>query len=444
MLNAEYTHASLFGQRVLAQAYGREYHTVFRPFDDRRYRTVTDTLGDGTTQTRQEYLRGEVMQTYIDSRKIGGRLQVESPVSSRFDATVLWGADYTDETTSQPVFLYDSTAFVQTNGRVFEKTGDDVFVPPLDLRTVGLFAQFSANPVSRVTLRGGVRHERASVQVDDFTAMNGVSIIGGALRFRPVLYNAGVVVTLTNAVNTFANFSQGFSLADIGLVIRQPAAGFTLGSRQAKPQKVDQYETGIRGSWRQVQASATAFYNTSELGTSVGANLEVVRAPERVRGVELTFDAQPVGGVGLGGTFTWSEGEFWTRVGTDSVWQPLNTFRVQPLKITGYAEHQTFSWMKNRLQVLYSGSRDRAYEAFLARPGVDPAAPAFGERPVTAYTVVDLLSSVETERGTFSVGVRNLLNAQYFPIVSQLMPVGNVSYSAAPGVMLSLGYSVRY
>ena len=444
MLNSEYTHESLFGQRVLAQVYGRDYHTVFRPFDDRRYRTVTDTLSDGTTRTRPEYLRGEVMQTYIDSRKVGGRLQVESPIAPRFDATVLWGADYTDETTSQPVFLYDSTAFVQSNGRVFAKKGDDVFVPPLDLRTLGLFAQLSANPVSRLTLRGGVRHERASVQVDDFTAMNGVGIVGGVLRSRPVLFNAGVVLAFTDAVNGFANFSQGFSLADIGLVIRQPAAGFTLGSRQAKPQEVNQYETGIRGSWSRLQASATTFYNTSDLGTSVGANLEVVRAPERVRGVELTLDTRPLERLGLGGTFTWSEGEYWTRVGADSSWQPLNTFRIQPLKLTGYVEHQTFSWMGNRLQVLYSGSRDRSYEAFLKRPGVNPSAPAFGERPVKAYATVDLVSNIETGRGTISIGVRNLLNAQYFPIVSQLMPVGNVSYSAAPGATLSFGYSVRY
>lgn len=100
--------------------------------------------------------------------------------------------------------------------------------------------------------------------------------------------------------------------------------------------------------------------------------------------------------------------------------------------------------MKNRLQMMYSGSRDRAYEAFLARPGVNPAAPAFGERRVKAYTVVDLLSNMDAGPGTFSVGLRNLLNAQYFPIGSQLMPVGNVSYSAAPGATLSVGYSVQY
>lgn len=444
MLNAEYVHGALLGSRVLAQAYVRDYETTFRPFDDRRYRTVTDTAGDGTTSTRRVYTGGHVMQTYIDSRKHGGRLQAETPLLRRIGASVLWGTDYTDETTAQPVHLYDSVAFVQSGGRVFEQVGGAKFVPPLDLRTLGLFAQLSANPVARVTLRGGVRHERASVQVDDFTALNGVSITGGTLRFAPVLWNAGVVVALTDALNAFGNYSEGFSLADIGLVIRTPPAGFTLGDRQADPQQVDQYEAGVRGTWSRVEASAAVFRNTSELGTSVGANLQVVRAPERVRGVELTLDVRPLERLRAGGTYTWSEGEFWTRVGTDSVWAPLNSFRIQPPKLTAYLEHRTLPRWSNRVQALYSGVRDRAYDAFLDRPGINPAAPAFGERRVEAYTTVDFLTTLGVGRGTLSLGVRNLLNAQYFPVVSQLMPVGNVSYSAAPGATLSVGYSVSY
>jgi iron complex outermembrane receptor protein len=448
MVNAEYTHAglgALLGSRVLAQAYARDYHTVFRPFDDRRYRAVAATAA---APARREYAGGYVMQTYVNSGKAGGRLQVETPLVRRLAprraASVLWGADYTDETTEQPVHLYDSAAFDRSSGRVFVQTGGARFVPPLDLRTLGLFAQAAVDPVDRVTLRGGLRHERASVSVDDFTALNGVRVTGGTLRSRPVLVNAGAVVRVTGAVNAFANYSEGFSLADVGLVIRTPPAGFRLGDRQSEPQQVDQVEAGVRGSWRRVQASATAFRNTSELGTSVGANLQVVRAPERVRGVELTLDLQPAERLGLGGTYTRSEGEFWTAVAGDSVWQPLNSFRIQPAKLTAHVEHQTLPGWRNRVQLLYSGARDRAYAAFLARPGANPAAPAFGERRVASYALVDLLSTADVGRGTLSIGVRNLLNRQYFPIVSQLMPVGNVSYSAAPGATLSVGYAVTY
>ena len=444
LLNLVYTYDAPLGNRVRAQAYYRDYETVFRPFDDRRYQVVTDTLEGGATTTSRDYVRGDVMQTYVKSDKRGGRLDIETPLANWLGASLLWGADYTDETTSQPVYLYDSAAFVQSDGRVFHKTGDAVFVPPLDLRTLGLFAQLSATPVERVVLRAGVRHERASMSLDDFTALNGVSVEGGVMRFTPTLFNAGAVVTITDAVNVFGGYSEGFSLADLGRVIREPAVGFTLGSREAEPQRVKQFEGGVRGSWRPLQASLTAFRNTSELGTSLGANLSVVRAPERVYGLELTLDVHPTRAVDLGGTATWTEGDYFTKVGADSVWQPLNSFRIQPLKLTGYIEHQTLPGWKNRLQVIYSGTRNRAYDAALETAGVDPANPPFGSRAVRSYTVVDLLSTVNMGPGQLSLGVRNLFNEEYFPIVSQLMPVGNVSYSAAPGATLSLGYTVSY
>lgn len=440
LLNLEYRHTALLGSQVRAQAYARDYETVFRPFDDRRYRTVRDTLSDGTARARRAYTGGYVMQTYVNSSKRGGRLEIESPLARRLEASLLWGADYTGETTSQPVEIYDSTAFVRSRGRVFQRTGGAVFVPPLELRTLGLFAQLAVAPVERVLVRAGVRHERASVGLDDFTALNGVEVTGGELRSRPVLFNAGAVVTLTDAVNVFANYTQGFSLADIGLVVRQPRAEFTLGSRDAKPQRVDQYEGGVRGAWGPVQTSVTVFRNESALGTSVGPNLQVVRAPERVRGVEATLDVQPVNRMSLGGTLSWAEGEY---AQGDTLWRPLNTFRIQPLKLTGYLEHQTFSRWKNRLQVLRSGSRDRAYDEAVER-GANATNPGFGLRPVRSYTVVDLLSELQAGPGTLNIGVRNLLNEQYFPVVSQLMPVGNVSYSAAPGATLSVGYSIQY
>ena len=444
MLNLEYTFDAPLGNRLRAQAFYRDYETVFRPFDDRRYQVVTDTLEGGATTTRRDYVRGDVMQTYVKSEKQGGRLDIETPLSRRLGASVLWGADFTDETTSQPVYLFDSVAFVQSDGRAFHKTGDAVFVPPLDLRTLGLFAQLSASPVKRLVLRAGIRHERASMSLDDFTALNGVSVERGVLRFTPTLFNAGAVVTITDAVNVFGGYSEGFSIADLGRVIREPAADFTLGSREAEPQRVKQFEAGIRGSWRPLQTSLTAFRNTSELGTSLGANLVVVRAPERVYGLEFTLDAQPSRTIDLGGTATWTEGDYFTKVGADSVWQPLNSFRIQPLKLTAYVEHQTLPGWKNRVQLLYSGTRDRAYDAALETPGVDPINPPFGNRRVSSYTVVDLLSTVSAGPGQLSVGVRNLFNEEYFPIVSQLMPVGNVSYSAAPGATLTLGYTVTY
>jgi iron complex outermembrane receptor protein len=427
ILNLEYTHASILGSELRAQAYHRQYETTFRPGDFR----------SGAWSGRT------IFQSYVDSEKTGGRLEVETPLLNRFDASLLWGADYTDELTSQPVYFYDPAAYDASGGLVFRQTGNGVFVPPIDTRSLGLFAQLAIRPMERLMLRGGVRHERAAFEVDDFTALNGVSIAAGTLDFAPALFNVGAVVEATEAVQLFANFSQGFSLADLGRVIRIPPPGFTLGSREAQAQRVDQVEAGVRGAWNRIQASATAFRNSSELGTSLGRDLEVVRAPERVYGMEFTLDTRPIEELGLGGTLSWVEGEFENTSGEGTEWVPLNTFRIQPMKLTGYVEHRATARWRNRLQLLYSGARDHAFEAFVDAGG-DPAKPGFGLRAVEAYTVLDLLSTVDVGPGTLDLGVRNLLNNQYFPVVSQLMPIGPASYSAAPGATFSVGYTVSY
>ena len=427
VVNAEYTHADVWGSSVRAQAYHRQYETVFRAGD---YRS-----GSWSGNT--------IFQSYVDSEKTGGRLEVETglPVGG---ATLLWGSDWVDELTSQPVHIFDPAVYDASGGLVFDKIDEAYFVPPIRTRSLGLFAQVAVRPVERLMLRGGERHERAGFEVDGFTALNGVTVEGGTLDFAPTLFNVGAVFETTEALDVFVNFSQGFSLADLGRVIRIPSPDFSLGSQDADAQRVSQAEAGVRASWQTVQASVTVFRNTSELGTALSPDWTVVRAPERVYGFELTLDTRPADAVEVGGTLTWTEGEFETTDAQGDVeWVPLNTFRIQPLKATLYAEHRTTDSWRNRLQLLHSGDRDRAYDAWVDAGG-DPDAPGFGVRPVESYTTVDLLSSLDVGPGTLDFGVRNLLNRQYFPVVSQLQPIGPTSYSAAPGAVLSVGYTVSY
>jgi iron complex outermembrane receptor protein len=428
IVNAEYVHGALLGGQLRAQAYYRDYTTTFGP-GDRRATASTGHL---------------IFQSFVQSEKLGTRLELTTPLVERLDASLHWGADFTHETTSQPVHTFDPEAYDASGGLVFRSTGDRFWVPPMDQRNLGLFAQLRVSPVERLVVRGGVRHERATMDVDPFTALNGTSITGGRMAFTPTLANLGATLAVTPAVSLFANYSQGFSLADLGRVIRQPPEGFTLASRDAEAQRVDQYEGGVRGAWSRVQGSIAAFRNTSELGTSLGPTLEVVRAPERIHGIEVTLDGQPTGSLGIGGTASWTEGEYRGALGADSAWLALNSFRVQPLKLTAYVEHQATARWRNRVQLLYSGDRDSAYEDYLRQPGADPATPGYGLRPVEHYTTVDLLSRLDVGRGTLSVGVRNLFNARYFPVVSQLRPIGAPSYSAAPGATVSVSYSVTY
>lgn len=411
----EYRTADLLGSEVRGQLFHRDYTTRFSPYDGRRW-------------------IGVIMQSYVDSRKSGGRLEVETPLPSRALPSLVWGADYTDEETLQAVSTMDEALYDRSGGLRFLKTGERVFVPPIHSRSLGLFAQAAATLLPGWEVRGGVRHERARLAVDDFTTITGNPVTGGAVDFTPTLFNLGTVVSLTSAIGVYGNYSEGFSLADVGRALRTAPAGTSIGDRTSRPQEVEQVEVGARGLWPRLQTSVAAFRNESDLGTSFDPARDMVRAPERIYGVEATVDAQPAGAVSTGGTFTWNEGE--SDVDEDGTWTALGGDRVQPMKITGYAEHRTLPGWTNRLQVLYSGSRDRAF-----RENPD----GWASRPIESYWAVDYLGALELGPGTLTAGVHNLLNRQYFPAVSQFsLYVGNSSYAAGRGRTLSVGYSVSY
>ncbi|NEO27673.1 MAG: TonB-dependent receptor, partial [Kamptonema sp. SIO4C4] len=176
--------------------------------------------------------------------------------------------------------------------------------------------------------------------------------------------------------------------------------------------------------------------NRSELGSSLLVNdngfLEIVRAPERVYGVEATVDWQASETWQLGGTFTWQEGEF--DRDDDGDFQPLSSSRISPVKLTAYVENETLPGWQNRLQLLALGDRDRAFDE-----GVD-------ETAIDGFITLDYISRVALGPGTLQLSVKNLLNTDYFPVFSQLQAAeGNeVENFAGRGISLHLGYRVTW
>ena len=132
-------------------------------------------------------------------------------------------------------------------------------------------------------MRGGLRYEDIGIDVDDYTTIDGNDIAGGELDYDTTLFNLGLVYKLTDEFSTFASFAQGFSVADVGLVLRNADAGFTVEGLNPEAQKVDSYELGIRGQYDKVSFSLAGFYNESDLGTTFDRNtFEPIRSPEQV------------------------------------------------------------------------------------------------------------------------------------------------------------------
>lgn len=410
VINLDYTHENLFlNSRVHGQLYYRDYLTRFSPFDLR-----SPAFGNNVAQSR------------VDSEKFGGRFDIDTPLNENL--SVLWGLDFVDEDTSQPADLFDTDLFASSNGLRFVKTGEGFLSPPTQQDNLGLFAQFTWEPSEKWVINGGIRYENISLDIDDFTTLADNDITGGELDYDETVFNLGVVHALSNQLNAFANFSQGFSVADVPRAIRTAPAGSSIEDLNPEAQTVDNYEIGVRGDWGNVQSSLSAFYNYSDLGTTFDENLDIIRAPKRIYGLEASIDSQVSEDWNLGGSLTWLGGE------NDSdddgeIDDELPNTEIPPVKLTAYMENQTTPGWRNRLQALLSASRD-------------PDCEVFGCDEVDSYVTVDWISSIDVGTGEIQIAAENLFNEEYFPIVSQVQ--ANDSRAAARGTRLSINYSLSW
>ncbi|WNZ46452.1 TonB-dependent receptor [Leptolyngbya boryana CZ1] len=405
----DYRHDRVLNSKLQAQVYYRETKTAASLFDNRVF-DADSPLALG--------------RSVVTSERFGGRLQLETPLASNL--SLLWGADYSSEDSEGNYDVFDVDEFDSSGGRRARRIGSAIRIAPFTIKNLGLFSQLQWDVSEKLSLSGGVRYDNFNVSVVDnwIDGETGFAAQGGDKTLSDVVFNAGIVYKLTPQVSLFTNFAQGFSLPNLSRILQQPAAGFNFAEdvTLSAPQKVDSYELGIRGRWRNVQASLAGFYSYSSLGTTVeftdiGDEFRVIRSPQRNYGVELAVDWQPSDRWKLGGTLTWSEGE--REDPETQEFLAITGYEVSPLKLSAYLENETLPGWNNRLQAVYIGRRNRAFNA-----GIDPVG-------IESYLVVDLISSLKLGNGTLSLGVKNLLNNQYLNIGNQLSAGFDDSFGAA-------------
>lgn len=402
-----YEHADVFGSQVRARVYGQDYMTRFG---------YADFYPDGGGQG------------VVESTKLGIRTDATTSLGLTPGSELLWGVDALRDQTAQPL----------EDGRIF--------VPEMTQTSMAPFAQIRVPVGNRLTVRGGVRYEALTLAVDGFTTLFPVldtngdgtpdernEVDGGTLTYDNTVFNLGAVVTVAEPLDVLGSFEQGFSVSDVGRVLRGTGAS-SVEQLQPEAKTVNSYEAGVRITTPTVDATATGFYNTSELGSTYGdlPELEIVRSPERIHGVEVTTDVQVVQAVTVGGSFTWLEGK---RDANDDghyeTYLPGN--RIPPTKSTGYLEVTPIEGWTSRIQILYSGSRDR----------FEDEERSYGEGPIERYTLIGLSSRIAAGPGVFRIGVENLFDTYYYPVRSQFTNFG-FAYTPGRGRTLSLSYAVQW
>lgn len=428
-LNFTYRHDNIFGSQLNAQVYYRTTDLT---------QVVSDIRGSFRPGTFPNAPR--LFQTNLDSTSFGTRLQLDTPFSESF--SLLWGVDYNYEENEAPFNALDVDAFDQR--REVRIIGNPTQTPFYSLDSLGLFAQLNWDVSDHWLVSGGLRYENITADIDDYTASpfsniagSPPQIEGGRVNADDVVFNLGLVYAASQNIGLFANFAQGFSIPRLNTVLGFLPAGTSIeNSFSLEPQKVNNYEIGVRGIWDDLQLSLAGFFNESELGSALIVDptgfTDVVRAPQRNYGVELTADWSLTDHWQIGGTLTWNEGEFDAQ--DDGSYLALSSVEVQPLSFTLYVENETLPGWRNRLQALTVGSRDRAFDDRVDRFDVN------------GYTTVDLISSLSLgSAGRLELGIQNLLNEQYFPVDSQeRIGIQETRRYAAQGRTISLRYTTTF
>ena len=434
--NTQYENQNVLGHTLNAEAYYRN--------EQARWFPSAQAMGGGL------YL---VYQSETDIDVYGARvaLQKQFDLNGR-NLGLSYGIDYENEQDEQNIQMYDSAAFVASNGLNYKPFNYYAFGPDVETEKLGTFVQTDFDVTDRLGLKAGVRYERVESQVDESTPyMEAITadlqpgyqtktLNGGKVKHDATLFNLGALYHLTDAQQVFANFSQGSNLPDIQRMLRDVPASFTVNSQTIDPIKVNNYELGWRVQAENgLNASVTTFYNDSDKSLKFGRpnyTIEVLDTDERVYGVEgnLSYRLQPNWTVG--GTMAYTRGQFKNTAGK---WQELDAIRVAPLKGTAFSEWQFNNDMSLRVQALAIGGTDKAKKDAVKYGSTVPA-------EIKGFATMDVIANAKAGPGTVGFGVYNVWNTDYKSVYSQAVEsvYGAISSLPAQGRTYGLSYTLKY
>lgn len=323
-------------------------------------------------------------QTTLSSERIGLNATVNTSLDQFVPgATLTWGADYT----------FDDTGQKLSNG--FDA------IAPMRQHSLAAFAQAEVPVTDRLRLQGGARFDQFFLDVMDFRRPDAVvypatslahlypaiDVLGGSFNYGAWTFNAGGVFDVTTELQFFGNFSQGYSLTDIGGFTRRAGTNslveicdaygsiaaiygctgvpdFTISYADIapRPQLVNTYEAGLRGDWGGLRGGVSAYLSTSKDGVNydVMAN-RVSQQKERIWGVEANLEYDIDARFTVGGVLGYVEGRYdANRDGTIDPAEYLPNNRI-PSNWTGlaYVNANLGNGFRARGEVEFFSGRDR-------------------------------------------------------------------------------------
>jgi iron complex outermembrane receptor protein len=369
-------------------------------------------------------------QPATQSKKLGFRLNLNTPYefSPLISGNITYGLD----------ILSDITDTHLTDGRLV--------IPEMNMTNLAPYFQLKNMFGPNLVLKTGLRLENVNIDVPDYTTIGirnyvngtyvggGIAVNGGALDFNAFMFNAGLRYTKWALFKPFVSFSQSFSVADLGLVLRA-AKENTVNNTSIKAVTANNYEFGFSGALDKFSYEGAVYYSTSKLGASyvyVDGNPQISRSPEKIYGFEVAAKYRLHSKIDIGANYSFTEGK--RELADKKVY--LGGDRINPPKLTAYTIFRPLENWSLFVQMINTSGRDK----------FEPVngAYTYGTGPVKSFTAFNLSSSYTfKEKSTIRLGVENLFNKDYYSVISQWQS-NNMNYVKENGTRLTISFAQAF
>ena len=465
-MNLNYNNDDIAGSSLSVTGYYRDEKGRFYPSGKTAGDQATEVwqangLTDEDTLKKLVGAATFVTQSEADIEVMGLRaaMQTETEIAGK-KTLFSYGADVERENSEQTYYGQDLNTFLASNGLSAQTNGLTYNGgPDTTIDKWGAFVNADVDITDKWHTSAGVRYQKLKSETDTFTpiyeqlleeyfdssAISGTSaaygidyqagdVEKGSTDHDKTLFNLGTSYQLTPNDQIFANFSQGFTTADIQRALRDVRAGFVVNSDNVQPIAINNYEFGWQGKHGDTAARLSSFYNESDkvVRFTDSYTVEVVDTDERVYGVEGSLSHDISDKWQVGGSVAYTRGQY----DNDGDWLELDAVRLTPLKGTAFAQYNFDEGSNIRLQALAIGGDDKAFKD----QQKDPDSSAL---PVTGYMTLDVLGQVNMPVGRVDYGVYNLLNKDYLTVYHQTT-FGDLNRLPASGTTYGLSYTVDY
>lgn len=388
--SVDYRHADLAGGVLSTQLFGHAFESLYgatkvATFQDPRI-APRNTLWD---------------QSQIVTDKAGARITYVRPdtLVRGLEATV--GLDILRDQTEQRLTLTKRT-----------------WVPLLKFNSSAPFAQleYERGPI---TVRGGLRHEIAKLQVDTYTTLayyDSRLVQGGSAQFSKTIKNIGAIWRFAPQWSAFAASSEGFGLPDAGLVLRGvKAPGQSVSNLiSLVPIVTRNNEVGVNWRGARGQFGISRYDSRSKLGSVLRIDPagigHVERVPTTVKGWEVSAEWRPTKRLSMSGSYAQTDGKTAATQGAPMD-VALGARSQGPDKAVLAGTWKPAAATQLRLQAVRLFDRDINIDRMAGTSKL--------EEHFKGYTLVDAAATFDTGHGKFGVSIENLLDKQYVGYYSQ-------------------------